>query len=502
LKPEPTDRRVAVIDIGSNSGRVVVYRRDAAGRLRIAATTRAALRLVRDVDDQKRFRPESIERTVAALADFRAIALGARASEIRVVATAAMRDAKNGAELVERVRRELGLEIEVIPGDREAWFGFLGALHGLPVESGAVFDVGGGSMQVTLFRERRMDRAWSFPLGALRLSHQFLASDPPEAGELRALRRHVREVFQEAGVPGLRTGDALVGTGGTVRNLAKIDRHARGYPLTRVHGYVVTRSHVHEIAADLSRRRQKKRDDVKGLSGERGDSIVGGALAIETLMEFLDASEITVSGQGVREGMALSALAGDHLPSAEEVRAASVASLCARFDAWNPDSARRRAAVAAALFAALEPSGRRDTEQALGRAATVLDIGRSVDFFERHAHTADILVATDLDGFTHREIALTACLVRLARDEDDRPDYKPLLTRDDEPALRRAGLLLALADDIEERCPGTEPISVQVASPRDQPVTIRVGGLLAWRPRGLRERFSDAFGCDLKVQPA
>jgi exopolyphosphatase/guanosine-5'-triphosphate,3'-diphosphate pyrophosphatase len=287
-----------------------------------------------------------------------------------------------------------------------------------------------------------------------------------------------------------------------VRNLAKIDRHARGYPLTRVHGYVVSRGHVHEIAADLSRRRQKKRDDVKGLSGERGDSIVGGALAIETLMEFVDASEITVSGQGVREGMALSALAGDHLPGAEEVRQASIASLCARFDAWNADSARRRAAVAAALFAALEPSGRRDTGEALVRAATVLDIGRSVDFFERHAHTADILVATDLDGFTHREIALTAALVRMARDEDDRADYKPLLTRDDGPALLRAGVLLALADDVEERCPGTEPIRVECAAGRDAVVTVRVGGLAGWRPRGLRERFEAAFGRDLKVQPA
>jgi exopolyphosphatase/guanosine-5'-triphosphate,3'-diphosphate pyrophosphatase len=491
-----------VIDIGSNSGRVVVYRRDAAGRLRILSTTRAALRLVRDVDEDRRFHPESIERTLGALADFRAMALGAGAREIRVVATAAMRDATNGADLIERAWRELGLEIEVIDGNREAWFGVLGALHGLPVDHGAIFDLGGGSMQVTLFRERRLGQAWSFPLGALRLSHQFLRSDPPDAGELRRLRRHVREVLEGAGVPALRPGDSLVGTGGTVRNLAKIDRHARDYPLTRVHGYVVSRGHVREIAAEMSRRRQRKRDDVKGLSDERADSIVGGSLAIETLMEVLDASEITVSGQGVREGMALSALAGDTLPSAQEVRVASVASLCARFDAWDEESARRRAAVAAALFAALEPSGRKETQEALVRAATVLDIGRSVDFFERHAHTADILAATDLDGFTHREIALTASVVRTAREDDGANAYRPLVSRDDRPALVRAGVLLALADDIEERCPGSDPISLDCSAGREDVVTIRVGGLLGWRPRGLRERFEAAFGRDLSVRPA
>jgi hypothetical protein len=103
-----------------------------------------------------RFTEQAIERAVTALRDFRAIALGAGAERILAVATAAMRDAENGPLLIERIRRETGIRIRVIPGDEEARYGFLGAVSGLPVSHGLAFDLGGGSMQVTRFRSRRL----------------------------------------------------------------------------------------------------------------------------------------------------------------------------------------------------------------------------------------------------------------------------------------------------------------------------------------------------------
>src|SRR5687767_12149447 len=127
---------VAVIDIGSNSGRVVVYHRDEAGMLRILSTTRAPLRLVSDVDTTHALGPEAVERAIAALRDFDALARGAGARTILAVATAAVRDAANGPDLIERVRRETGIGIEVIDGEREAIYGLRGGISGLPVESG------------------------------------------------------------------------------------------------------------------------------------------------------------------------------------------------------------------------------------------------------------------------------------------------------------------------------------------------------------------------------
>src|SRR4051812_35024220 len=182
---------VAVIDIGSNSGRVMVFTRDASRHLRLLTGSRAPLRLVHDVDLRGQLTDATMARTTEALRDFQAIARGAGAKRIVAVATAAMRDAANGPLFAERLRRELGIRIEIIGGVTEARYGFNGAVRGLAVSNGLLFDLGGGSVQITRFAQRRLASSVSLPFGALRLSEKFLASDPPTAKQLRRLRDHM-----------------------------------------------------------------------------------------------------------------------------------------------------------------------------------------------------------------------------------------------------------------------------------------------------------------------
>jgi exopolyphosphatase/guanosine-5'-triphosphate,3'-diphosphate pyrophosphatase len=492
---------VAVIDIGSNSARIVAYGKDAAGHLRMLASTRAALRLVSDVDAHKSLGTEAMDRALTALEDFRAIALGAGAARILAVATAAMRDAADGAALLERIRGELGIEVRLIDGDEEARYGFAGGIRGLPVEHGLLFDMGGGSLQLSRFRERRLVQAWSLPLGALRLSRAFLTSDPPRPREIRALQEHVRELVEAAGIPRLEEGETLVGTGGTVRNLAKIDRRRHVYPIARVHGYVLRRGHLRRLAARLAARRQQKRGRVPGLSGERADSIAGGGVALATLVDLVDAREILVSGMGVREGMAYG-LSAEELPAPAAVREASIASLCSRFWGFRAEAAERRATLAAALLERLAPDASADLRDALRAAARLLDIGRSVDFFDRHHHVADIVLETEMNGFSHHQIALISAVVRAAGDEDTDPArYAPLLGEDDWDAVERAALILALADDIEERCPRETSIDLDCRI-RGRHVVLTVAPLAGWRARALGPRFERVFGRTLTVKPA
>ena len=303
--PRPRDP-IAVVDIGSNSGRVMVFQPEAGGHLHVLAGSRAALRLARDLDRTGRIPPEALERAFEALRDFRAIAGGSGVRRFEAAGTSALRDAANGPAFIRKVRRELGIRIRILSGLEEARYGFLGAVGGLPVDDGVFFDLGGGSLQVGRFRARRLVGALSVPLGSLRVSDAFLKSDPPTPRELRKLREHVRETLEEAGLKRLAAGEHLVGTGGTLRNLAKVDQRASDYPIARLHGYELKRRRLHEIAAALAASRQKKRGRVPGLNADRRDSVVGGAIVIETLMEVLGAAEVVVSGQGVREGLALS----------------------------------------------------------------------------------------------------------------------------------------------------------------------------------------------------
>jgi exopolyphosphatase/guanosine-5'-triphosphate,3'-diphosphate pyrophosphatase len=490
---------VAVIDIGSNSGRVVVLTLDRAGHLRLLAGSRAPLRLVHDVDESQALSEASMARTMEAVRDFHAIATGAGASRIVAIATAAVRDAVNGTLLMNRIRRELGIRVEIIGGRDEARYGFAGAIRGLPVSSGLLFDLGGGSMQVSHFRGRRLGAAVSLPLGALRLSETFLESDPPRNRELRRVRDHVRRMLKRAGVRRLDRSERLVGTGGTIRNLAKIARSAHRYPITQLHGYVLSLEVLQEVVSRLASTREKRRDDISGLSAERADSIVGGAVAIQTLLEYVGASHVLVSGQGVREGVALRLMNLGIAPT-PDIKEASVSSLASRFDGWQADAAARRRAVAQTLLRALEPDADPALAEALDHAARLLDIGRSLDFFDRHEHVADMLLSTELNGFTHQEIAFVSGLVRRAGDRHADPAaLKPLLQASDRQPLDRGAVILALADEIEQRVPRGRPIVVSCRVARQ--VIVSVPLLPSWRSRDLSQRFERAFGRPLVIRP-
>ena len=493
-----TPAPVAVIDIGSNSGRVMVYRQEAGGHVHVLAGSRASLRLVRELDRTGRIPAEGLERAYDALRDFRSIARGSGVRRIVAAGTSALRDAANGPAFIRRVRRELGITIRTLSGVEEARYGFLGAVGGLPVEDGALFDLGGGSLQVARFRGRRLLGAFSVPLGALRVSDAFLKSDPPTPREMRRLREHARKVLDAAGLRPLSRGEELVGTGGTLRNLAKIDQRASGYPIPRLHGYRLTRHRAHEMVAGLAGERLKKRAGVPGLNADRRDSVVGGGLVIDTLMEVLGADHVVVSGEGVREGLARS-LGQERLEPIEAVRRSSLDALAARFVGWSAERAQRREEVASQLHAALVSGSAGEGREALLQGARVLDIGRTVDFFDRHEHVADLLLATDLGGFSHRQVALLAAVVRQAGDEEDRPrSFAPLVTREDRETVERAAVLLTLADEITERCAPGASTEVRCRA-RGGEVVVVVPALASWGVRGLDDRFRAAFGRRLRV---
>jgi len=357
--------------------------------------------------------------------------------------------------------------------------------------------VGGGSMELTRFERRRREDDVTLPLGALRLSATFLETDPPKRSQLRRLRDHVRRHLAKAGVKRVSSDDRLVGSGGTLRNLAKIDREARRYPIDSLHGYELPLDRLTDIVELLASMKEKRRDRLPGLSAERADSIVGGALAIQTLAEFVRAKHIIVSGQGMREGRALGLL-GIPMGSPQTVKEASLSSLVARFGSWTREVAVRRENVAATLYRAIEPRGPVILNAAVRHAAGVLDIGRAVDIVNRHRHVADILLTAELTGFTHAELALLCAVVRRAGDRHADIRSLAAIGGIGPKFVERAAIILCLADEIEARCPPGQPIAIRSEVSRN--VTLSIPVLPSWLEQGLEKRFERAFGRELIVR--
>src|SRR5438552_17170022 len=207
-----SDQPLAVVDIGSNSGRMIVARSPTGRHIETLAEARSPLRLASDIAATGSLGSAAFDRTVDCLEDFLALARAAGASRTLAVATAAVRDAANGNEFIERLRARTKVDIEVIDGSREAEFAFLGAVHSLPVEAGILLDVGGGSIEISRFRDRTMGRAWTLPLGALFLADRFFAEDPPAPGGRRNLLEHIAGPLSSSSIPPVPQHERLVGT--------------------------------------------------------------------------------------------------------------------------------------------------------------------------------------------------------------------------------------------------------------------------------------------------
>jgi exopolyphosphatase / guanosine-5'-triphosphate,3'-diphosphate pyrophosphatase len=494
----PDDRPFAVVDIGSNSGRMIVFRLREGEHLDVIEDARAPLRLARALVNSGELGTEAIDLTIEALRDFRAVADGAGADRMIAVATSAVRDASDGHLLVERAQN-LGVPLQVIDGDLEARLGFLGAVHDLPVTSGITMDVGGGSVELSRFVDRSLVQSWSLPLGSLRVSDQFLQNDPPTERELSKLRKAVQTGLDDAGIVELRKREDLIGIGGTVRNLAKIDLRRTEYPLPLLHGYELTERRILGIVEDLAERTMKRRAQVSGLNPDRADTIVGGAVVIHAAMHHLGARRLVVSSRGLREGLALDA-AGSDIPPAPWVRTISVATLAARFRTWDAGAAERRAGLAVRLHEVLDPAAPLAIREMLEHAATLLDVGRAIDYYDRFEHAAMIVTAADVAGFSHSDLGVMTAILRQADDDTRLGPYGRLLEDADKPAVLRAATALALADELNRRIPKDDPAPISANWLRGgfEVVAPVPGG---WRPRGVAHRFRQVFGRPLLIVP-
>jgi exopolyphosphatase/guanosine-5'-triphosphate,3'-diphosphate pyrophosphatase len=330
--------RVGVVDIGSTTATLALYRGGPFGFIDRFEQVGEALHLMRALGSDGALPKSTIQRTVWTLQSFARHAAAAGVSRIHGVATSAVRDAVNREELLTAIRSQSGIPVEILDGDAEARAGARSALETLPLTDGLVVDLGGGSVQLARVVGRRVRAVVSLPLGSARTSAAYLRSDPPRAPELTSLRRRVEELVRP--IEWARGVASVVGIGGTIRCLAKVDRKARRWPLDHGHGYSLTLDVVMALVDSLSRMRAEERAGVPGMASHRIGTIDGGALTLSTILRLAGADEVMVSTYGLREGIAMPMLHGPTLTP--DVRNAGLAG---RFP--DPSGKAVRAAAAA-----------------------------------------------------------------------------------------------------------------------------------------------------------
>ena len=486
------ERMAAVIDLGSNSWRLVVYAHLPGASWRRVGELQEPVRIAEGLSRSGSLNPDAMARGLEALEMFGRYlhARGVPTEAVDAVATSAIRDADNGADLLALALERTGLSISVLSAEEEAWLGYVAAVNSTTLTDGMVLDLGGGSLQLTQVAGRQPEASASWPLGAVRVTEQLLpGARAVTRKQLKAARAAVRE--QLASAPWL-AGGRLVGMGGAVRNLAAAAQGGSG----PIQGSMLERAALAELVAELAKRPASRRA-LPGIKASRADIVLGAAVVLETVLEHGGFDGIEVTRAGLREGVFFSRrLLRGSAPLLADVRVASIRNLALQFDA-DTGHADHVARLALQLHDSLvaevviEPAPHE--RELLWAAALLHDIGMSIGYDSHPEHAHYLILESGLPGYGPREVELIAQIVRHHRKgspEDGR--------------VARCALLLQLAEQLD-RGQDQSVIEARLVKQR-RSLHLRLRGddrLAVW---SLERRISDgafrrAFGRRLVVSP-
>ena len=304
-------RRVAAIDCGTNSIRLLIAEEQTPGELVDVTRLMTVVRLGEGIDTTGLIAPAALERTFAACDEYAALISAADVRALRFVATSASRDARNRDEFVAGVQARLGVTPEVISGAEEAQLSFAGAVSSAPVRASAptprlVVDIGGGSTEFVLGDER----VWasrSVNIGCVRLYERHLHLDPPSAAEIEALAADADRAIAEAATEvDLTEADSLVGVAGTVTTVAALALGLPEYDAAAIHGSVISAEQVAAVTEQLVGMTHAERLALPVMHPGRADVIVSGAVILQRIVEAVGVPQIVVSEHDILDGIAMS----------------------------------------------------------------------------------------------------------------------------------------------------------------------------------------------------
>jgi exopolyphosphatase/guanosine-5'-triphosphate,3'-diphosphate pyrophosphatase len=504
-------QRVAIIDMGSNSWRTVIVEYVPNLSFKLIDEVQEGVRIGEGMAELNVLRPAAMDRAARAAGIFAAFCAASGITEIIAVGTSAIRDAQNQARFLQRMEKEAGLRVRVLSGPEEAYYGYLAAVNSTTIENGFVIDLGGGSLQISRVEGRRSVKAISLPLGAVRLTEGYLKSDPVTGKEANALAEVLRDQFKKLDWFAYEDGMRLIGEGGNVRLVARLQQKRMLYPLDILQGYALQSAQVAEVKDALARASVLQRKRIDGMKPERADISLAGAIVVQELLRASGFEQITISSQGVREGLFyerfFSGERPDGAPLFEDVRRANVLNL-GHVYRFQEHHAHHIAHLTLQMFDQLPASLhdlRPEERDVLWAASMLHDIGMSIDYHDHHKHGSYLVLNSGLPGYTHREIALVALLIRYHR--KGRPTLDELATvtdaRDD-LRLEQMTALLRLAEQIDRSRDGVvrdirltvlgDHCLMELFTQGDEQVPL-------WAVERHRELFESAFGLTIEFVP-
>ncbi len=506
----PLEHRVAVIDLGSNTARLMIaqYTRDRVFKVTDEVSRR--VRLGEGIARGNKLRSGARTRALEAVRMFKSFCDAQGVERILPVATAAVRDAADGPRFLEEIGRVTGLQFRLLSGEEEAFYSTVGVINSLGVFNGLILDIGGGSAEIGLIRDGAFTKGASTPFGTVRTTEAYLPDSEVTAGQMKRLDADIDQVLDGIGWIKTRGAETIAGVGGVVRALARIDRMDRKYPLGLVHGYELKRRRLEKLleriaATPVSERVRR----IPGLQSEREDIILAGAMIVAGVMRKTGARRLIVSGQGLREGLFFEEAfkPASRPDSIGQLRRFTILNLVRLYGYEGPHTAHV-AHLALSMFDQLEEAhgyGALEREY-LWAAAMLHDIGTVIDYYDHHKHSAYVILNAGLPGFDHREIVIIAWLcLNHRRGKPDFSRYHAVLKKEDLAMVYRLSSLLRLSEYLDRSRAqivadvrletGDKKVRMKVLARDDRDITVELS-----EARNRVQLFEEYFGKRLEIE--
>lgn len=454
-------KKIGIIDLGSNSARLVVVAVFTEGHFVVIDEFKESVRLGQDMDRDGFLKPQRVAETIRTIKMFKRLCDAHKVDKIIAVATAAVRRAKNQRSFLDEIQAVCGIRISVLSEEEEAVLVYRGVINSMDIPRGIILEIGGGSTKIVHYNRRNILNYATLPFGAVTLTDLF--KDPNVKPEEQVAQ--VEEFFTEQlkkveWLSQLEPDVQMIGVGGSFRNLYKINKMVRKYPLDNVHNYnfaVEDFNSIYDVVKVLD---VDKRKRIKGLSPNRADIMPAAMAIIKSFVDYIHVENFTVGGCGLREGIMFTQIVPQTIERPiSDVMNYSLDRLI-RYYGCDVSHVEHVVNLSIQLFKQLRVLHKfsRQYLKILKIAASLHDCGSRIKYYNHQKHSCYMILNADIYGVTHREIVLAAFVAGCHNMENinlnDWNKYKDIVNEEDLEAVKKLGVLLRIAEGLDRSLAG------------------------------------------------
>ena len=454
--------KIGIIDLGSNSARLVIVNLFADGYFMVVDELKESVRLGQDMERDGFLKPQRVAETIKTLKMFRKLCDASGVTRIIAVATAAVRRAKNQRSFLDEIQASCGIKIRVLTAEEEAVYVYRGVINTMDVPKGIILEIGGGATKIVYYNRRNILNHTTLPFGAVTLTGLFSEDGlRPEEQAAKIEEFFTEQLKKVEWINDVDPDVQMIGVGGSFRNLFKISKMVHKYPLDTVHNYTMFTEDfmpVYDMIKVLDLDKKKK---IKGLSAERADILPAALSIIKSFISFFNFEKFIMSGAGLREGI----MFNQALPITEEKPISDVLnySLTTLVKYYGVDEkhVEHMVNLSIQLFKQLRVLHKfpRQYLKVLKIAATLHDCGQRIKYYNHQRHSWYMILNANLYGVSHRDIVLAAFTACCHKKEDinilDWNRYRDILNEDDIEIVKRLGVMLRIAESLDRSMSGT-----------------------------------------------